>query len=331
MRETASRKKRVRPTEPSLPRWFKPRPVPTLPRSIPTTEGWEVLQEVLQTFSPVLYPIGRTRFHDLLETHLRPRFSMEAISEAHAIAGMVMAVIECGQDQELGRALVGILSGELTEWRRSEVVHLIRVCATRHRDGDADAVEILLAELPRYEPTFAQLRSRLPNLEEWIGRVYGNGGRRVQPEYCAAVFSTATGAFGDELDQDLTSAPQSHREKAKTYVKAVKKCAETKQRALQNERTSIPSPNVYDATDHKQMLIRAIGAGWISRGKALVDDVSEDGERLAVRVNPELAQLTLDELRAVLRRAQDRAEKLQPAALPLVGSREARKPKGARR
>jgi hypothetical protein len=297
-------------------------------RALPTSEAWQVLNEVLETFSPVLFPFGRTRFHDLLEAHLR-RFSPDAISEAHGLVGRIRLAIETGQDQELGRALIGILS-QGTEKRRAGVVNQIRICATRHKEGDPDAVEVLVALLSPYDPAFKALREKVPNLAEWLGRVHAKGKMRIAPEYCAAVLSVETGAFDDKPSPLNDKHSDNYRDTAKKYTKAVDKHTKAREKARNNESPSRPPPpNVYEATDHKEMLVRAIATGWISRGEALVDDVSDDGVRLAVRPAPEFAALTLEELRARLREAEGRAEKLRWKPPILVGVREKRAAKSA--
>ena len=155
-------------------------------------------------------------------------------------------------------------------------------------------------------------------MAQWLGRVHGKGGRRIQPEYCAAVLSTETGAFDDKPSLLSDSRSEHYRLKAKTYTKAV-----DDENAKHAPPPPPPPPKVYEASDHREMLFRAVIAGWLSRGEAF--DVSEGpdgGEKLTLKQG--WAGLSLEALRAALglREAAAAERRLKSLGIPFVGARQ---------
>jgi hypothetical protein len=202
--------------------------MPPIPRgSVPTRRAWHALDELLELLG----------LSGPLHERLEKQFSAEGVEEVQYLIRLIHLTVNTGRSQELGRALVGILSKDSMQMKRAEVVSWIRTCATSHKEGggDSSAATALVTYLCRCDPAFEALRADLAFLGLWLGRIYGKNARGLppSPEYCAAVFSIKTGAFGDR-PSGRRSLEDDYRFKRKEYVDAVASDILTRSALLRN-------------------------------------------------------------------------------------------------
>jgi hypothetical protein len=286
--------------------------MPPIPRgSVPTRRAWHALDELLEL-------LGLSRpLHERLEK----QFSAEGVEEVRYLIRLIHLTVNTGRSQELGRAIVGILSKDSMQMKRAEAVSWIRICATSHKEacGDSSAAAALVTYLCQCDPAFEALRADLAFVELWLGRIYGKNARGLSPspEYCAAVLSIKAGAFNDK-PSGKRSLEDDYRFKRKEYVDAVAYAAKA-----QEDCAPPPPPlNIYEADNHFEMLHRAIRANLLTRGEAFVDEVSDAGTRLGVHPAPRWVALTIEELRTALKQREAEGLRQQPQILPLVGARQ---------